>query len=211
MEIAEKQRHIHLLDKVRNNRALTKKELEELAKLEEKNKKKRPKKKNGKNARAAEIAAAELIDTQKDAANYAGVSTRTIRRWTNEGMLTVTAAGKKKFIKSQLDFFKRNSGKEATEEKKKKETAEAEYKDGKAKLIQMELKIKQQQQQLEEGKLITIDEVIGRIQAVKRVLLILPRKLPPQLAGQSTKRMQQIIRKEIIHAIEVFAGQRQEL
>ena len=208
MEIAEKQRHIHLLDKVRNNRALTKKELEELAGLEEKNKKKKAKKTNGKNARAAEIAAAELISTQKDAANYAGVSTRTIRRWANEGMLTVTADGKKKFIKSQLDFFKRNAGKEATEEKKKGQMADAQYKDAKAKLMQMELQIKQ-------GQLIKLDEVetgrVERIQAVKRVLLVLPRKLPALLHGQSSKRMQQIIRKEIIHAIEVFAGRRQDM
>ena len=158
--------------------------------------------KGAKNKTAA-IAESQILHTQREAAAYALVSARTVRRWLNEGMLTAQADGKTVYIKSQLDFYKRNEGRQPTEAKTKGQTADAEYKDAKAKLMQMELEIKQ-------GTLVRLEDVqqgrLARIQAVKRALLALPRKLPPLLEGKSAKKMQTIIRNEVTQTITGFAS-----
>lgn len=167
------------------------------------------KKKKGPRAKARKgqitaIADDQVLRTQREAATYASVSARTIRNWVNEGMLTAQQDGKTVFIKSQLDFFKRNAGKQQTEAKTKGQTADAKYKDAKAKLMEMQLESQQ-------GELVRLVDVqqerITRIQVVKRALLGLPRTLPPLLEGKAAKRMQAIIRKEVLRIIAGFAGE----
>ena len=103
-----------------------------------KKKKRKTKDKRRKTKKVAAIAESQVLRTQREAATYVSVSARTVRRWLNEGMLTAQVAGKMVYIKSQLDFFKRNEGKQPTEAKTKSQTADADYKDAKAKLMQME-------------------------------------------------------------------------
>ena len=203
VEIARKQRHLYLLSQVKNGRHLSRSELKELNQLEDMAKKRtKGQKDKGAKGKFAAIAESQILRTQRQAAVHASVSARTIRRWLNEGMLTAQVAGKTVYIKSQLDFFKRNEGRQPTEAKTKSQTADADYKDAKAKLMQMELEIKQ-------GTLIRLEDVqqgrTARVQAVKRALLGLPRKLPPLLEGKSAKKMQSIIRNEVTQIIAGFA------
>ena len=86
------------------------------------------------------LADAEIIKTQKEAAKYAKVSERTIRRWVTAGMPR-TETGH--YIKAMLDFYRDNEGNQPTEARAKGHQADAEYKDAKAKLMQMELQVKQ--------------------------------------------------------------------
>ena len=147
------------------------------------------------------MADAELVKTQKEAAKYSGVSERTIRRWVKAGMPR-TEAGR--YIKAMLDFYKDNEGNQPTEAKAKGQLADVEYKDAKAKLMQMELEVKQ-------GKLVPAADIeagrVNRILAVKRALLGLGRKLAPQLAKiRDERKVQKIINAEVRDMIEAFSG-----
>ncbi|GAH55432.1 unnamed protein product, partial [marine sediment metagenome] len=145
----------------------------------------------------------QILRTQRQAAVHASVSARTVRRWLNEGMLTAQVAGKTVYIKSQLDFFKRNEGKIPTEAKTKGQTADASYKDAKAKLMEMELELKQ-------GELVRREDVqrgrLERIRLVKRGLLGMGRKLAPGLVAiKNPRKIQSIIDKEVRILIEGFS------
>ena len=197
VEIAQKQRHLYLLGKVKNNRHLSPKELEELKKLEEKDKSKAKEKPK---AKAAAIADGEILKTQKEAAAYAEVSTRTVRRWV-EAKMPRTEAGH--YIKAMLIFYRDNEGNQPTEAKAKGQAADADYKGAKARLMEIELSVK-------EGKLIPADQIeagrVARILAVKRALLGLGRKLAPQLAKiKDERKIQNIINNEARAMIKGFA------
>jgi len=199
VEIAQKQRHLMLLERVKSNQALSKKELKELEQLEEMSKKDKKTKpaKNGK----SHIASEHVIDTQKEAARYAGVNPRTVRRWVEAGM-PKTEDGK--YIRQMLDIYKANEGSKASEHKDKKIEAEADYKNIKAKLAQLELDEKA-------GVLISRDEsqrgIVRKIIAVKRALLGQGRKLAPILAMKDERKIKKIIDKENREIIAAFAGQ----
>ena len=83
IEIAEKQRHLYLLQRVKNNDTLSSAELAELTRLDKKH-----------STPAAKAAPAkpdngiskEVIKSQREAAQFASVTVRTIRRWQDEGM-----------------------------------------------------------------------------------------------------------------------------
>jgi len=163
------------------------------------------KKKTSKKKRAtkkAAIAESQILHTQRKAAAYALVSARTVRRWLAEGMLTAQADGKTVYIKSQLDFFKRNEGRQPTEAKTKGQTADAEYKDAKAKLMQMELEIKQ-------GALIRHEDYerrdIARVLAVKKGLLGLGGKVAGRFPPEMQRKIRKVIDTETRSIIEGFA------
>ena len=189
---------------MKNNRPLTKKEIEELAKLEEKVKSKKAKAKPGgkKKKNGHEIAADQVLATQKQAAEYAGVSTRTVRRWKNEDM-PLTKEGK--YIKAMLDHYKRNEGKETTPEKKRTAVAVADIKETNAKLRQMELEIKQ-------GELVRREDLdkkdARKVLAVKRALLGLGRKVADRLSRlRDPHKIQAVIDTETKEIIAGFAGE----
>ena len=169
-------------------------ELKELNQLEEMAKRKTKK--------FAAIAESQIVRTQRQAATYASVSARTIRRWLNEGMLTLQVAGKTVYVKSQLDFFKRNEGRQPTEAKTKGQTADAEYKNAKAKLMQMELELKQ-------GGLIRREDYekrdIAKVLAVKRALLGLGRKVAGRLPPEMQRKIRSVINREARALIKGFA------
>ena len=126
------------------------------------------------------------------------MSERTIRRWVKNGFPRAEGGG---YPAAILDIFKKNDGSADSKEQLREE--EIGYKSAKRRLIEMELAIK-------EGRLITKEQIekerIERILAVKRVLLSLPRKLPGRLRGKGTRKMQEIIKREVEQAIGVFSG-----
>jgi len=193
-----------LLEKIKNNQPLTKAELEELTEKEKKNKQRKGAKGQGKKQTA--IADSKLeggLNSQKAAAKYAKVNTRTIRRWVANGMPTGKLDGKTIYIAEMLDFYKLNEGKESSKDRKREQKAQADYKTTKATLLELELKIKQ-------GELIAREAIekerIVRILTVKRALLGLGRKLAPRLANiKDPRKIQSRIIEEVRLIIERFA------
>ena len=210
--IAQMKRHLTLLEKVKNNQTLSPKELDELSKLEKNQKDKKASKPAGKRKKTAGVIFNEehVIRSQKAAAAYVGKDVRTIRRWKKEGGMPtlIDAESKKEFyIKALLDFFKENEGKPMSETRQRQELGEADIKQTRARLLEIELEIK-------EGKLISLDDVnkgrVSRIQAVKQALLGQGKKLALQLAnlrGKGPGKIQGIIDKENKIIIRRFAGQ----
>ena len=162
----------------------------------------KPESKNSSRSRrkAARIASDHIVVGQKAAAEYAGVSVRTIRYWKAAGMPVAEGGG---YIKGMLDFYKKNEGLQPTEEKKQALSADADYKTTRARLLQMELDVKQ-------GKLLPADDIaagrVARILTVKRALLGLGRQLAPQLAKLTDeRRIAAVINKEARNIIKGFS------
>mgnify|MGYP001378561060 CR=1 FL=1 len=193
--VAEKQRHLKLLESVRGGQALSPGELEELRKFEEN---------SGNTHDASRNTHTGLIRDQKKAAKYAGVSDRTIRRWVKEKM-PVTAEGW--YIKHYLDIWKQNEGKAPTEEKNRQQKAEAEYKELKTKLLQFEYDIKN-------GKLITIEEVaklwkeiITTAQKnIRRIPIILKAEMAGVIPIEMADKLALSLEKQIDKILTILAG-----
>lgn len=186
-EVAKKQRHVALLDKVRRKDPLTPAELREFAELELK--------------KAGNGTGEQIIRTQKEAAAFVGRNERTIRRWKREGMPT-TAEGF--YLKSFLNSFAQKEGGDNSEAKRRAQAAEADYKEIKTRLITLELQLKQ-------GKLISIEEIrrgrVERIVAIKRAFLGLGRKVAPRIARmKDPAKITKLITTEIKNIIEGFIG-----
>lgn len=148
------------------------------------------------------IALEQIIKTQKEAAEFAGVDVRTVRRWIKNNM---PRTEKGWYIKSMLLFYKENEGSQHTEHKEKQAKAEAELKDTKAKLADLELKDRQ-------GEFLNRDTVekenTRKVLALKRALLGLGRKLAPQLARlKNPQKCQKLIDDDIRILIKDFSGQ----
>ena len=190
-----------MLEKIKNNQPLTKAELEELTEKEKKNKQRKGAKKPRSGDKDSPLAGG--LNSQKAAAKYAKVNTRTIRRWVQAGMPTGKLDGKTIYIAEMLDFYKLNEGSQTSGDRKREQKAQADYKTTKAQLLELELKIKQ-------GELIERDSIekerILRILTVKRALLGLGRTLAPQLATiKNPRKIQSRIDKEVRTIIEKFA------
>ena len=207
VEIAQKQRHLYLLSKIQGNQKLSKSELKELGEFESlmsaENGNSNGKNKKGRKAENNHVfAQKDILPTQKAAAEFAGVSVRTIQKWKAAGMPCVEGGG---YFKGILEFYKENQGHQPTEERRAGLAADADYKAIRAKLLQMELDVKQ-------GKLVPIEEIergrITRILTVKRALLGLGRKLAPQLAKlKDTRKINNIINAEARSIIKGFSGE----
>jgi hypothetical protein len=149
--------------------------------------------------KAAAFADAEIVKTQRLAGRYAGVSPRSIRRWVKAGMPR-TEAGH--YIKAMLDFYKSNEGSEPTKAKVRKEEADANIKEKKDLLLQMQLDDKQRDFDAELEK-----ALVQRVLVVKRSLLGMGRTLAPQLAKiRDERKVQKIINDQVKAIIEGFAG-----
>lgn len=208
VEIAQKQRHLHLLTRIRNNRPLSRAELAELNEFENQMSGKKttgPQEKN--NGRAtkkdnkAEVAA-EIVETQEAAALYVGRNARTIRRWEKEGMFTAVKNGRKVYVKSQLKLFAENEGKKPTKARSRRDEGEASLKETRAELAKLELHEKQGRFILkEESERVNIQKIL----AVKRALLGQGRKLALQLAAMiDPRKIQELIDRENRQIIEGF-------
>lgn len=168
-------------------------------------KKKTAKAKNKKTSSDAAIESV-FIETAKAAATYCGASERTVYSWVEKGM-TRTPEGY--YIKAVLDEWKEAGGRPGSgmlfDAKDRKETADADYKTIKAKLIAIELAVA-------EGKFLPAEEVeagrVARIQAVKRALLGLGRRLAPQLSSISEPRLIEATVNDVVRQIITgFAGE----
>jgi len=193
VQLAHKQRHLQLLEKVKGGVSLTKPELQELESYEQAGKP-GPQK----NQRAAN---SQELRTQKQAARYAKVDERTIRRWAKRGMPRPPDGGYQKWI---LDFYKQNEGQGPTGDRQRELKAQADLKETKAKLAQIELDIAT-------GKLVAVEQIeqerIRRILVVKRALLGMGRKLAPALAKtKAPQKIKQIIDELVKSIIEGFAN-----
>ncbi len=148
----------------------------------------------------SQIAAEQIIKTQKEAASYANVNTRTIRRWVKNGMPRTEQGF---YIKGMLDFYKKNEGTAPDEDKLRQQKAEASLKETKFQLAELELKFKQ-------GEFLKREDYekqqIAKIIAVKRALLVLGRKIAPRVAKlRNIRGVQKIINEEVRNIIERFA------
>lgn len=199
VDIAQRQRHLFLLNKIKSNQALTKTELDELGEYERKQKAK------GRGTKGKAAAAAEqIIWSQKEAAEYVDRDVRTIRRWLKDGMSQVQADGRIGYHKAVLEFFKASEGKSPLPARQRDLEAQADLRETKAKLAKLELAIK-------EGELIRKDEIeqqrVQRILIVKRALRGFGRKLAPRLAKiKSPRKIQALIDSDIVTIIQIFAG-----
>lgn len=188
VKTANQRRHLALLEKFKSKVDLSKSELAELSTYE-----------NQTSSNPVPEVQGQVFDTQKEAANYAGVSTRTIRNWIAEGLPMVG----KKYVAVFLDAWKKNDGSQADEIKDRKNTGEAENKELKNVILRMQIANLKGDviptQEVEDGR-------IERILLVKTVLLGLARKLPPLLKDKTTREMTAVIKEEVEHCINIFSG-----
>lgn len=150
----------------------------------------------------AAIAESQILHTQRKAAIYASVSARTVRRWLSEGMLTAQADGKTVYIKSQLDFFKRNEGRQPTEAKTKGIEADARFKDIRAKLMERVLEEK-------DGEIEKRAEaiMIPKLLVLRRSLLSLPKKIAAGMPPEYKRLAHKISMREVKYLMKSLANE----
>lgn len=195
-EVAEKQRHLSLLKKVKENKPLTPGELDELGKYESKSKK-------GKNKDSAKDEV--YFDTQVQAAAYAKVDSRTIRRWVkDEKIVKQNHKGKKVYAQKDIDnLLKEERSEEVVKSKNRLLKAETNFKEIRAARAKHELEL-----QLKNYIHISVvrQQQIGRITVIKKALLSVGRKLGPMVRGKKTsKKITAIINEEMKNIIRDFA------
>jgi len=199
LDVARKQRYVHLLGKVKSGEALSKSEIEELEQYERQStdSAKKPGRK-----KTIKVVAGEVFWTQAEAAQYVGRDVRTIRRWLKAGMLTVKEGDRVGYVRNILDIYRENEGQRPSEDKGRQQKAEADLKEIKAKLARLELGIK-------EGELIPREHIetdrVARITAAKRGFLGLGRKVAARLPPRYRRAVQTQIDEEIRIIIEGFA------
>lgn len=184
IEMAKKQRHIHLLSQIQKSKALKPSELKELAKLE--NQQEEP----------------GIVDTQEQVSKVFNVSDRTVRDWVSDGM--PRRSDGRYAIKDiqEWRFLKNHGGSGSGNGKKSKGTNwEEEYR--KYKALTEELKYQQTI-----GKLVPREEIEeGLVQitvAVKRAFLSLPRSMAPKLINLEPREVEALLTTKIKSIIAMF-------
>lgn len=193
--LAEKQRLRLLLTKVKNDESLTKSELNELKLLESKY----TSPSTGKSREKVAFAKDEVVETQVGAAQYAGVSERTIRRWVKSGMMRTE---RKFYIKSQLDIFKLNEGQAPNEHKVRATKATADVKEAQAALLNLELSNKQE---LFHSVEICRQRTSVQIQTVKRAVMGLGRNVSLQFPKKQRRKINAACNREARMICNKFA------
>ena len=197
--IAKKQRHVYLLNKIRNGgKGLSARELDELKEYEsaaaEQTQNSKPETQNS------------AITSQTAAADYCGVSARTMRNWEKEHSVKDSRGN---YILATLDQLRINQTGDggSSSIKKRLLVADAEHKELRSELVKIEIDSRT-------GKLIPIEEIdrqrVSRIIEVRRVLMSLVRKLPAKLQNLNVHRMQEVCRDEIYRCLDIFAGEKLE-
>lgn len=200
VEIAKKQRHLYLLQRVKGQKKLSAAELEELAEYEQMAKagKQKSEVRNQKSESGADFT------TQKAAAAWAGVDVRTVQRWKKAGMPVIDlGAGRVGYTKAMLTKFKKMAEGDALNAKLK--TEEIGLKGIKRQTAEIDLGVKK-------GEYVLAADVerdsAQKIIAAKWVLLSMPDKLASSLVGKSRARIRQIIKDEVYHCLDVLAGKK---
>ena len=157
---------------------------------------KKPKKKKN------SLADGQIIKTQIEAAKYADVDERTIRRWKEAGM-PMTSEGW--YIKSVLVFFKSQNIGDVSDDRQRRLKAEAD---------ERELKVKKLEKELQDTEAVLDerlkDAIIARIYEMKRVMMAGPRSIAPQLVGKSVNKIIELLSIEYRHYMKVFAGEEEK-
>lgn len=192
VEIAQRRRHLHLLEKLQKGKPLSAPEMNELSKLEDK---KKPQQIKG------TIDADQLIKTQAEAARYVGVSERTIRRWVKNGM---ARTADKYYIKSILEVYKQNEGDKPSEARGRKQEAEATLKTHQAALMELEL-AKEKQEWISAANVRKVN--IEKVLVLKRTLLNQGSRLMDCLSMKTPEQVKDILDEDNRHTINVFAGE----
>lgn len=190
IEIAKKQRHLYLLGRVKNNRPLSKRELDELAKLE-----KTKDKKSSIENRKSKIGNPDVCHTQREAAEFLGISIKTIQRYLKSGMPKTKDGG---YDKTILKFFHAQRGKKPDKTRSRIDEADADYKSAKAQLTELELEIKQKKWRWGED----VDKRdVAKVLVIKSALLGLLRRLKQRLPAKIYKQC----KKDFYDMINNFA------
>lgn len=191
IEVANKKRHIYLLEKTHKGKHLTKKELEELKEYEEKHqgKKKKGKVKPNKN----------IVSTIPQLAKEIGCGARTIQNWKSEGMpvrpdKTYDVKAIQKW-REERDNRRKPTEVEKTEEQKKKIQLE---------ILSMDLKVRK-------GELISLEDVekgrVARVLAVKQELLAVPRAMAKALENMEARQIEALLKSKMNQIVTKFSGQ----
>lgn len=198
VEIAKKKRHLFLLEKLRSGRQLNAAEIRDIEKMETKNIEHRTS--NDERA-AATVDGTRICKTQSEAAKYAGVSTRTIQRWLEDGMLAAQMGGKAVYIKDELDRFKLNKGKKATDARVRRDEADADYREKRVKLLDRQMA--DIEKEIDER---VKEEILKRTIKLKRLLKNIGRNIAAEVILMTPKDAQKRIEYEIEHALKVYTG-----
>lgn len=182
LTVARKKRQIHLYQKIQKDKPLTRAELKELEKIEE------PPKQLG------------IVDTGEQVASAFNVSIRTVERWKKDGMPRLPDG---KFSLIDIQNWR------SIRENKTKEdiTQRWDEEDAKWRAKRRELEYKKAL-----GEYVSLKEVekgrIARILAVKKRLLSIPKRLTPQLVGLDIREIESLLRDQMNHVIDEFAGKK---
>jgi hypothetical protein len=196
--VARKQRHLHLLTKVKGNRPLSRKEIKELDELE-----RAAKNKKGGRRAGHRLADGEVIVGQIEAAAFAGVAERTIRKWEKAGLWDGGGGRRKVYLKSQLLQFKEHEAHRPSKDRDRLLRAEADFKQARAKLAEVELKIKTgellEREAVERGR-------VERIELVRQGLEILKRRVLTGLPRQARPKAKETINGAIERLCAIYGG-----
>jgi hypothetical protein len=195
VEVAKKQRHLGLLQKVKGGQKLSANELLELEEYE-------AVKESIVNHQSS-IVNEKAIRTDDEAARYCGVTPRTIRAKKKDYPLK---DGRGNFIPAMLEqYVKKVSANDQGGVRQQILFADLDLKTKKGGLAQWEL-------DLRAGKYVMAEEVqresISKIIEVKRVLLSLPRKLSAQLEHKARQVIQAALEGEMCRCLDVLAGEK---
>lgn len=187
--MANKKRHIHLLEKLQHSKTLTRAEVAELGKFEAKKPKKAPP--------AAAAQRDWVVTEHAELAKLFEVDIRTIQRWAGSG-LPKTPAG--------YDLAECIAWRIAQVRKEFKDPEaskwDSKYRETKARLAQVNL-----DQQM--GRLISLEEVergrVERIESIKKTLLAFSQNTAPQLVGLDIATIKDVLDRRIKEIITSFA------
>jgi len=181
-EIAKKKRHLHLIEKMHNGKALSKQEIAELEQFE------------------AEPLAPTVVKTIDEVARIMGVSYRTVQRWKKDGM-PETKDGYYD-LETVRTWHAARLEEDNTEGKAFWDERIRKYK---ASMLELELK-------KATGEVVSRDEVekgrIARVIAVKRELLAIPTRLAPVLAMKEPREIELVLYESLSEIIDEFSGVR---
>lgn len=183
IEMAKKQRHIHLYSQIQKGKALKPSELKELAKLE------------------GQVDEPGVVDTLEQVAKVFGVTVRSVDYWVKEGMPKRPDGRYSLKDIQEWKFLKHQEGGGSPGKKSKGSHWDEEYR--KFKALGEEIRYKK-----EIGELVPRAEIEeGLIQitvAIKRAFLGLPRSMAPKLAGLEPREVEVLLTSKIKSIIAMF-------
>lgn len=184
VDVARRKRQVYLLEKLKNDKPLTRAELNELEKYE--------------------VNLPEgVVATQEEVARVFGVSTRTVQYWGRDGM-PVRPDGTYNLleIENWREIKKNGSPKKGEKDVWQSKLSEVRYK---KELLAYRKEL---------GELVSSEDVergmVTRIMIVKRSLLVLPTKLAPILSMKEPREVEAILYDALGEIVDEFAGTKKE-